>query len=277
MKRDSARKLKAFTLVELLVVVGIIAILVAILLPALGRARAQANQVTCASNMRQLYTAMQIYASTYNQYVMPSRTWRGSARENFWCGVNVMGPLYGVRLKSNASSAQVLAAVNRISKMLDCPSVDRPKSDSTSVLDFTVDYTYNSNLGDDRSIKTNPDFNATYVSWASFKRTTQVPQNVVVAVDSTDIKQDDDERHRHIADLTTQKRYGGVPHRGKANILFYDGVVRSASLWDKLPRNANPYTIPLPITDPNVKSNPQLEDWMWRTEQWKKGRPLPAF
>jgi prepilin-type N-terminal cleavage/methylation domain-containing protein/prepilin-type processing-associated H-X9-DG protein len=60
-----------FTLIELLVVVAIIAVLAAMLLPSLQRAKEAGKSVICVNNLRQLYLANLNYASDYNDYVTP--------------------------------------------------------------------------------------------------------------------------------------------------------------------------------------------------------------
>ena len=63
------RARRAFTLVELLVVIGIIALLIAVLMPALAAAKAQASAVACLSNVRQIAVAAQMYANENKRWV----------------------------------------------------------------------------------------------------------------------------------------------------------------------------------------------------------------
>ena len=69
LKRNQSESRLAFTLVELLVVIGIIAVLIGILLPALTRARAAANATVCVSNMRQLCMGFGMYCDQNKGWV----------------------------------------------------------------------------------------------------------------------------------------------------------------------------------------------------------------
>jgi prepilin-type processing-associated H-X9-DG protein len=70
------RRVSGFTLAELLVVVGLIAMLLSLLLPVLGKARAAANATKCLANLRQMNTAWTVYAIA-SRGELPAYVWRG--------------------------------------------------------------------------------------------------------------------------------------------------------------------------------------------------------
>ena len=105
--KDYSRK-GAFTLIELLVVIAIIAILAAMLLPALSKARKAARSSTCISNLKQIGTAIQLYAGDNDDVIVNGKVKQVTgiyAKQTIWPafitgngGMNTDGPgIYGVK------------------------------------------------------------------------------------------------------------------------------------------------------------------------------------
>ncbi len=108
--QDGARrfplKSPAFTLVELLVVIGVIAVVAGLLLPALSKARARAMETKCAANLRAWGQAFYLYADDYNGYLphtddegrnTPPFTYDPNHPEHECCYIDVLPPYMGQR------------------------------------------------------------------------------------------------------------------------------------------------------------------------------------
>jgi prepilin-type N-terminal cleavage/methylation domain-containing protein/prepilin-type processing-associated H-X9-DG protein len=128
--RPQVRRRSGFTLVELLVVIGIIALLVSILLPALNTAREQAQRTACLSNLRSLGQAVAIYQAESKGVFPPLSTWAA-------------GTFGGNRYRE--ANLWIMLKVTPGSKVAACPTalVNRQPPTYTSAQRDLYSYKYN--------------------------------------------------------------------------------------------------------------------------------------
>jgi len=107
-----------FTLVELLVVIGVIALLIAILMPALTKARKAAMAIKCASNLRQVFLAESIYANESKGWIGISTAWNSTADGGHFADFLIGGPGAG----PNGVPEYKITVYLKDTRVLMCPS-----------------------------------------------------------------------------------------------------------------------------------------------------------
>jgi prepilin-type N-terminal cleavage/methylation domain-containing protein len=118
----SSQSRRAFTLVELLVVIGIIAVLISLLLPALSQVRERSNRIKCLTNMKRIGEAMRIYAHDHKTY--PRVLMEGGGVRYFGQG-STTDP-FSTALTNDLTASYYLMVRMRLLNLEDfiCPSTD---------------------------------------------------------------------------------------------------------------------------------------------------------
>lgn len=152
---------RAFTLIELLVVIAIIAILAAILFPVFAQAKESAKQVVCASNIRQLGVAMQLYSNDADDMWVPMSTYSplaGFAPQEVWLGYDnnnapLDGGFYGhvYERAINPPRPGKLQPYTKSQDIIRCPSM--PSEWQTS---YAINFFYPMSSAESAYYATNP-------------------------------------------------------------------------------------------------------------------------
>src|SRR5690349_10878872 len=143
LKKFASRQPYGFTLVELLVVIGIIAVLIGILLPALSKARVQAQTTVCLSNLRQIGAGYQMYIQANSGYLPYNRYphWTEPDRTKYQLWFEQLSAYLGKKIDPATAKPNEYSAVIR-----SCPSWDRDAVGMNQQMDYFPGYGQNYKL-----------------------------------------------------------------------------------------------------------------------------------
>lgn len=125
-------RIRLFSLIELLITISVIAILAALIMPALNKARESARGIHCTSNMKQIGTAAVQYADNNNDWLF-SGYYNKDAHSYFL--PLALAPYYGIRIKS-------YAAITCLTKFLRCPSDNKTMLNSEDLKPYEIATNY---------------------------------------------------------------------------------------------------------------------------------------
>jgi prepilin-type N-terminal cleavage/methylation domain-containing protein/prepilin-type processing-associated H-X9-DG protein len=127
---------KKFTLIELLIVIAIIAILAAMLMPALQQAKVAGQKSSCTNNLKQIMMAIDSYTDDYNDYYPPSQL---ATDPWHWHRLLLKTNYFG---KSNSGNANV----DVYNKLMICPGDPNPKLADDNAVNDRISYGMNGNI-----------------------------------------------------------------------------------------------------------------------------------